>query len=403
MNKILLIGLLLSLAGAGFAQKKNFTYKFYGQVRGDLFYNSRANGEIVDGLFHLYPMDHDYDADGKDLNAQSNGSFYLLYSRLGVDLTGPSIGQVQTSAKIETDFRGTGSSFAILRIRHAYINLAWKRSAILFGQTWHPFFGDVHPEMLNLSTGAPFNAFSRAPQIRYRYTAPHWQFTGTALWQLQYLSQGPDGKSENYIKNSCVPEFHAGVDYRTGDFQVGAGAQLLSLVPRTKNTVNDKVYKLDERITSLSFEAHAQYKLPDWTFAAKSTLGSNMTHTCMLGGYGVTSVDNRTGEQEYTPFRASTTWLNVIHGKKWKQGLFVGYLKNLGTGKDIINQYGTGLEVGQMVTANVQLSYNLPHWKFGVEYSPSTGWFGSADKRGRIEDTHTVTNHRVLWVMLYMF
>ena len=200
MNKILLIGLLLSLTGAGFAQKKNFTYKFYGQVRGDLFYNSRANGEIVDGLFHLYPMDHDYDADGKDLNAQSNGSFYLLYSRLGVDLTGPSIGQVQTSAKIETDFRGTGSSFAILRIRHAYINLAWKRSAILFGQTWHPFFGDVHPEMLNLSTGAPFNAFSRAPQIRYRYTAPHWQFTGTALWQLQYLSQGP----------------HSGVSCRSG-------------------------------------------------------------------------------------------------------------------------------------------------------------------------------------------
>ena len=193
------------------------------------------------------------------------------------------------------------------------------------------------------------------------------------------------------------------MDYRTGDFQVGAGAQLLSLVPRTKNTVNDKVYKLDERITSLSFEAHAQYKLPDWTFAAKSTLGSNMTHTCMLGGYGVTSVDNRTGEQEYTPFRVSTTWLNVIHGKKWKQGLFLGYLKNLGTGKDIINQYGTGLEVGQMVTANVQLSYNLPHWKFGVEYSPSTGWFESADKRGRIENTHTVTNHRVLWVMLYMF
>lgn len=404
MNKIvLLIGLLLGLTSTGFAQKKNFTYKFYGQVRGDLFYNSRANGEIVDGLFHLYPMDHEYDADGKDLNARANGSFYLLYSRLGVDLTGPSIGQVKTSAKLETDFRGTGTSFAILRIRHAYINLAWKNSAILFGQTWHPFFGDIHPEMLNLSTGAPFNAFSRAPQIRYRYTTPHWQFTGTALWQLQYLSQGPDGKSENYIKNSCVPEFHAGVDYRTGDFQVGAGAQLLSLVPRTENTVDDKVYKLDERITSLSFEAHVQYKLPDWVFAAKSTLGSNMTHTCMLGGYGVTSVDSRTGEQGYTPFRVSTTWLNVIHGKKWKQGLFLGYLKNLGTGKDIINQYGTGLEVGQMVTANVQLSYNLPHWKFGVEYSPSTGWFGAADKRGRIEDTHTVTNHRILWVMLYMF
>ena len=67
------------------AQKEKTSYKFYGQVRGDLFYNSRANAEIVDGLFHLYPKDVALDADGKDLNASPNGSFYLLYSRLGID------------------------------------------------------------------------------------------------------------------------------------------------------------------------------------------------------------------------------------------------------------------------------------------------------------------------------
>ena len=78
-------------------------------------------------------------------------------------------------------------------------------------------------------------------------------------------------------------------------------------------------------------------------------------------------------------------------------------MKNLGTGKDIIDQYGVGLEVGQLVTVNAHVAYELPHWKFGVEYSPSTGWFGTADKRGKISDTHTVTNHRVLWVMLYRF
>ena len=66
------------LALAGQAQKKNFTYKFYGQVRGDLFYNSRANEETVDGLFYLFPKDHQYDADGNDLNATPNRSFYLL-------------------------------------------------------------------------------------------------------------------------------------------------------------------------------------------------------------------------------------------------------------------------------------------------------------------------------------
>ena len=79
-TKSLLAVFLSLLALTCFSQKDNFSYKFYGQVRGDLFYNSRANSEIVDGLFHLYPLDHFYDANGKDLNAQANGSFYLLYS-----------------------------------------------------------------------------------------------------------------------------------------------------------------------------------------------------------------------------------------------------------------------------------------------------------------------------------
>ena len=49
MKRYLLLFAALYMVTAGHAQKKNFSYKFYGQVRGDLFYNSRANAEIVDG------------------------------------------------------------------------------------------------------------------------------------------------------------------------------------------------------------------------------------------------------------------------------------------------------------------------------------------------------------------
>ena len=223
MKRYLLLFAALYMVTAGHAQKKNFSYKFYGQVRGDLFYNSRANAEIVDGLFHLYPKDKNLDADGNDLNATANGSFYLLYSRLGVDVTGPNIGKAVTTAKLEADFRGSGSNWAVLRIRHAYVNLDWGKSAVLVGQTWHPLFGDVSPQMLNLSTGAPFQPFNRSPQIRYRYTSGKGlQLTGAVLWQLQYLSAGPNGKSEEYIKNSCIPEVYVSADYKVDGLIAGA-------------------------------------------------------------------------------------------------------------------------------------------------------------------------------------
>lgn len=406
MKQSLLVGLLLSLALPLSAQKKNFSYSFYGQVRGDLYVDSRASQEIVDGLFFLYPKDHAYDADGNDLNASPTGSFYLLYSRLGLDVQGPTIGQAKSSLKLEVDFRGYGSNWALLRIRHAYANLDWGKSAVLIGQTWHSLFGEVSPQMLNLSTGAPFQPFNRSPQMRYRYQNRGWQLTATALWQLQYLSTGPNGKSEEYIKNSCIPEFYFGVDRKGNGWQVGAGVDVLSIVPRTQNVVEEKTYKVSERVTGVSGELHAKFQNKDWFIAAKTLYATNLAHTCMLGGYGVTAIDPRTGEQDYAPYHHATTWLNVVYGKKWKPGLFVGYLKNLGANTPLVGgSYGVGLEVDQLFTTNWQLSYNLPHWKLGVEYAPSLAWFGTIDEAdgGRVRSNHHVTNHRAVATMIYLF
>ncbi|MGM9758674.1 MAG: hypothetical protein ACI30I_00985 [Parabacteroides sp.] len=410
MRRFLPLMLFWALVWSSQAQKMNFTYRFYGQVLGDLFYNSRANAESVDGLFYLYPKDKRPDADGNDLNAQANGSFYLLYSRLGLDVTGPQIGSAKSSLKLEVDFRGSGSNWAVMRIRHAYVNLDWGRSALLVGQTWHPLFGDVSPQMLNLNTGAPFQPFNRSPQFRYRYTQQGWQLTAAALWQLQYLSTGPNGKSEEYIKNSCVPEFYFGIDRKHGQWQAGAGLEVLSLVPRTETTMNTEgktlTFQVNERITTLSGEVHFKYQADNWFVAGKSLLTSNLTQTSNLGGYGVTAIDSRTGEQSYAPYRFSQTWLNVVYGKKWKPGLFVGYAKNLGAKEELVGKtYGVGLDVDQIFSTNIQLSYNLPNWRVGVEYSPSWAWYGTADweEGGRIAQTHSIANHRVVGVLIYQF
>ena len=167
---------VMMAASAGvMAQKEGFGYKFYGQVRTDLFYNSRSNSETVDGLFYMYPKDVAPDADGKDLNAKPDGNFYTLYTRLGVNVTGPTLGKAKTSAKVEVDFRGSGTTYSLFRIRHVYFNLDWGKSALLVGQTWHPLYGDVAPEILNLNMGAPYQPFSRAPQVRYRFTNKKFQ------------------------------------------------------------------------------------------------------------------------------------------------------------------------------------------------------------------------------------
>ena len=50
MKKHLILSACLIMAISSFAQKKDFSYKFYGQIRTDLYYNSRANEETVDGL-----------------------------------------------------------------------------------------------------------------------------------------------------------------------------------------------------------------------------------------------------------------------------------------------------------------------------------------------------------------
>lgn len=407
MKKYILLSLCLMAASGSFAQTKDFKFKFYGQVRTDLYYNSRANQETVDGLFYMYPKDRNRDPDGNDLNSTPNGNFYTLYSRLGVDVAGPQLGTAKTSAKVEMDFRGTSTSYSVVRLRHAYFNLDWGKSALLLGQTWHPLFGDVSPQILNLSVGAPFQPFSRAPQIRYRYTNRSFQFTGAAVWQSQYLSQGPAGKSQEYIKKGCIPEVYIGANYKEGGWLAGAGIEMLSLKPRTEATgENGKSYKVNERITTLSYEAHVKYTDKNWFVGAKSVLGSNLTQASGLGGFGIKSVDERTGKQKYTPIRFSSSWLNVVYGQKWKPGVFVGYAKNLGTSDALVSDklYGTGTNLDQLMTAGAELTYNVPHWKFGLEYTLSSAWYGSLKQsNGKITDTHAVCNNRIVAVAMFMF
>ena len=422
MKKITMSLLAALVAVNGMAQiklGKDVNLKIYGHVRTDIYYNSRDNVQSVDGLFYSYPKDEVLDHNGNDINGGDNSNMYTVYSRMGFDFAGPMIGKAKTSAKIEFDFRGNGNdNLSALRLRHAYFNFDWGKDKLLVGQTSHPFFGEVSPQILNLNTGSPFQPFGRAPQIRYRHNSGALQLQAAAVWQSQFKSHGPTaddgtgkGNARNQYphKNSNIPELALGIDYKANGWIVGVGIDMLSIVPRTKAIGDDgSTFKVDERLTTVSYEAHVKYQKDKLFLAAKSTLGSNFTHTSMLGGYAVKSQNATTGEREYTPFRNSSNWINIIYGKKWKPGIFIGYIKNLGTADDMemgANKaiYGTGTNIDQLFSGTFELTYNVPHWKIGAEYNYTSAWYGTTQKDGKVKDTHAVGNNRLVLSATYSF
>lgn len=397
-------------------EKSKVSTKFYGFIRGDYTYDTRQSVAPVEGLFFLYPKDELPDANGEDLNAVPNSGFYAFVSRAGVDATG-SLWKADVSAKLEADFAGfsgVNGNSTVLRIRRAFMKMDWDKSSLLLGQDWHPMFQNVIPNVLSLAVGAPFNTFNRSAQARFDYRVKDFTFTGSGVYQLQYTSNGPDGKSNVYQRNANIPELFLGVGYKKDEFQVGAFVDYLNLKPRVQSAVTTstgtQIYKVDEHLGSFSYGAYAGYTHQLLSIGAKSIVGKNLSDLCMLGGYGVTQRDDVTGEQEYTNFTYSSSWLSVAYGKKYKGGLFAGYTQSLGSDKALLEDtavYGEGLGINSLYSLVGSFSYNIPKFTVGLEYEYTTANYGDAGTfnwgTGKYRDTHGVTNHRIVGVVCYHF
>lgn len=180
------------------------------------------------------------------------------------------------------------------------------------------------------------------------------------------------------------------------------------MTPRTQSDIkiDDKttnVYKVNERITGVSGEAHVKYVKDKFSLSAKTLLSTNLTMTSTVGGYGVTHVDARTGEQEYAPLRVSHSWINMVYGSKLRFGVFAGYLKNLGAREEVSSLIGTGTNLDQLSSASAELTYNIPNWKFGMEYSWTGAWYGKNDSKGKVFDINLVKNNRIVFTAMFQF
>lgn len=382
--------------------------KPYGFVENQMFLQNRSNYQAVDGLLNFIPKDKLPDAEGHDLNEGMNSRMIAINTRLGVRFQGPDMLGANSTALFEGDFSTAGMCFFL---RQGYIQLDWETDRVLFGQTGHPMCTDLMPGTINIAIGSPFNALNRSPMLRYDHLFlddKSLDLTLAAIYQFYSgISVGPNGKSNEYQTNSCVPELWLGLKYSNNGFSVETGVDCTNLTPRVVNSNNVKV---SERICSPSALLQASYNTGKLSLRAKTVYGYDMTHLNMAGGYGVSAI-NADGSYEYAGLKQTSSWIFASYGSKWRVGFFAGFMKNLGADKDLIDTdkllwvyNGAVNNIDMMYRFCPQLEFNVSNMSLGMECELTNVAYGNTvEKRGTVTDTYNVTNYRLFLSAKYSF
>lgn len=402
-----------------------FSVKLYGFVRNYLTFDSRKTYTVNGGEYNMIPFDEKWNEDhSEDLNAVASMQLQALTSRFGIDITGPQLLGWNSSGKLEGDFGGFGTTNMVLRLRLAYVKLKRGGSEFLVGQDWHPLSGDIMPEVLGMAAGAPFRPHSRTPQIRgTRYWGP-FGYTSALLWQLQYMNNGPQAannptsiSSTEFAHNAFWPEAFLGLNFKRGMWYMQLGVDGQMLKPRVHAMIGGVTKKVDETAVSLTPTLYGQYDDGSWSVKFRTLLAQNTSHLNQLVGYAVVGV-NDDGSWNYAPMKASISYLNIAYGKRIRGNLFLGYMKNLGTGENLWLDPATGdyhiyMKGGENFTRLNSIyriapsfSYNVKAFNIGLEYEWTAATYGDLQPNGTVINNgnlRQVANHRICALVKYNF
>jgi hypothetical protein len=393
--------------------------KISGFIMNNLIFDTRKNVDAIDGMVLLFPLSEAKDSKGDDLNAIPNFSFLSAASRLRFAITGPDALGATTSGYMEYDFTARATHLtattASLRFRQAWIKLAWDKAELLIGRTWHPLAStDVIPSVMALSIGAPFQPFNRSEQITFTRKFGNTHIILSAIYQNDYTSNGPSGKSYVYQNNALIPNLHAQLKYKSDNVIVGAGFDYKLLKPRTfvESPVDKAKVKTNATVDCYAILAYGQIKSGKLTISSKTILAANTSESLMTGAYGISSFDPLTGHEEYTPFRHYFIWGNISYGGNLKGSLFGGYLKNLGTSKNLVaptgaapTVYGLGESIGEMIRITPTVSYTSGKVILAFEIEHNIVSYGVINygKKGKISNATKVNGTRLVGTMYYNF
>lgn len=387
-----------------------YEFEVYGFVRNDFSYDSRKTFAAVGELFNFIPLDNNINSLGQDLNAVPSARLLAVVSRIGFNFKSPSFNGMHINAKIETDFCGAGANYNMFRIRHAYVGLNWKHHQIIAGQAWHPMSGELLPSIVSLNTGAPFNAFSRAPQLRYNALTGPVTLTAAAIYQLQYPAPGPEGNSTKYQVFGGLPELYLGVTYNANGLKIGFGGEFMSIRPRTTAQIDSATtVKVNETVNSFATQLFAQYNNKNFTIAAKSIYGQNTGHLLMMSGYGVSGIKSDGYSLTYSPLTQSSTWLTAAYhtakpNHNIRATILGGYMKNFGAKDELSKVYVRGFDnIDQMFRVAPSIQYLFKGLVVGVEYEYTGVLYGTPQANYSVTNTHLVGNHRAYLMLVYNF
>ena len=408
---VLFIMLLPSFVLVAQEEENSFGIKFSGFVKTDVFYDTRQTVSVREGHFLLWPAAESLDPDNNDINAVSNFNILSIQTRLLGKITGPDAFGAKTSGLIEADFFGNEnpafSDVNGFRLRHAYVKLNWEKTELLIGQFWHPMFvTDCYPGVISFNTGAPFQPFSRNPQIKLTRKIGELKLILAAQSQRDFANRlvGSGTQTSSYLRNSGIPDMQLQVHYSAGpDFIAGMGGGYKIIVPQIKTSAN---YQTKEKTSALSALAFFKVRLNAVTIKAEGVYGQNACDFLLPGGFAVKdTLDYTRNLVEYTPISAWAAWTDInTNGKTLQAGIFAGYAKNLGS-KDNINGpvYGLGTDIAQVFRVSPRVMVNSGKFRIAAELEYTAAANGTRDIKAIPKNTVTVSNLRILLAAYYFF
>ena len=407
----------LLTGSAAFAQEeKPAHFKLYGFIRNYIAADSRAVNAGTEDLYFYMPKGHDMSG-GVDLNSGFNWRFVSLTTRLGLDVSAYKWGTMGVSGKVEADFYYLSGSVPTLRLRQAFMKLNWDNApvSLTIGQTWHPMAADM-PHMNNLETGAPFNPFNRSPQLMADVNlGSGFTLTASMLYLNHYLPTGPAGKSKDYYKYG-MPEFYLGIAYKNAKIVAKAGVDMVNIRPyRTiadwrVQDGNAPTIEVKSLMHSFSPFVFFQYTNGLFQLRAKSILAQGGEHMNLLSGYGVHSF-NSDATIDYTPMQDWASFVSFQYGKKFQVMGMLGYMKQLGTTKDLVDNSvwinnSADVHIQQAFRATPTVAWNLGKFTVSLEYNLTAAEFGSGSRNARgmfTGDKEWILNHRFICMTKFNF